>query len=146
MERIINKTIALNILLIYFCTICIGQNENEIILKYSLSKKEHEDVFFSIKSFQNRDYHRIIYYDTIYSNIDTLYIILPDDREISVQRGLKLYEIAGIHPAKRRFCQYISYSSEKRVIVLKSNWKTFVFENKKRNKYKLCKVHCEILF
>jgi hypothetical protein len=111
-----------------------------------LTKKEREDIFFSIKSFPNRDYHRVIYYDTIYSNLDTLYIILPDDREVSVQRGVKLVEISGIHPAKRRFLQYISYSTDKRVIVLKSNWKTFVFENKKRNKYKLCKVHHEILF
>ncbi|MBR4584397.1 MAG: hypothetical protein IKO34_11425 [Bacteroidales bacterium] len=146
MERIINKTIALNILLIYFCTICIGQNESEIILKYSLTKKEYEDVIFSSKCFQGKDYQSIIYYDTIYSNLDTLYIILPDDREFSVQRGVKLVEIYGITPSKKRFCQYISYSTEKRVIVLKSNWSTFVFENKKRNKYKLCKVHREILF
>lgn len=123
-----------------------AQNESEIILKYSLTKKEYEDVIFSSKCFQGKDYQSIIYYDTIYSNLDTLYIILPDDREFSVQRGVKLVEIYGITPSKKRFCQYISYSTEKRVIVLKSNWSTFVFENKKRNKYKLCKVHREILF
>ena len=112
-----------------------------IILKYSLTNEEKEHAWFSEKCFKDKDYTRIIYYDTICSNSDTLFIILPDERVISEHRGMRVIDLKGVCICKRNFIQYLSYKAEKKIVVLKSDGEVIEFENKKGYMYKLKKVY-----
>lgn len=147
--KIINGIIICHVFL-FCCTICIGQNDN-ILLKYSLVKKEYhkkdiwKGLLFPIESIQNHDYQRIINYDTSFSKLDTLFVVLPDNRKHLTTQGEKYgcVDLTGIHPLKKVFFQSVPIQTEKRIVVLKCNWFTFIFERKKENKYKLKKVDKE---
>ena len=153
MEKIINKIFICIILLLCCHTISVGQSKDTILLKYSLAKNEYrrdiwKGLLFPIESIQNHDYQIIINYDTSYSKLDSLYIILPDDR-IHVQTRGKKYgcvELTGIHPLKKVFYQSVPIIAEKKIVVLKCNWFTFIFEKKKGNKYKLKEVYRENIY
>jgi len=130
------------IILLFFCfPICMGQNNSIILLKYSLAKREfknmEKDIYFPKECLHNRDYRRIVSYDTTFNKSDTLYIILPDNREYVKQGKVDVVNRKGICPKKKKFIQSVQIQTNKRIIVLKCNWYTMVFEKKKRNKYKL---------
>lgn len=150
MEKTINK--VFNFIILLFCcyTICLGQNNNTILLKFSLARKEFKkmeiDICFPRECFQNRDYRRIVRYDTSFNKSDTLYIILPDNREHVKQEKVDVVNTIGIHPLEKVFYQSIPILSEKRMVVLKCNWYTFIFEKKKENKYKLKQVNKESFY
>lgn len=180
MEKTINKLFIFIVLLFCCYTICLGQNKENILLKYDLAKKEFKnidkEIMFSKKSLQNRnsrnpriylntrDYRKIIHYDTAFSKLDTLFIILPDTRVHEKQRNLDMVTTEGTSPLKmiyrskrlfnfrihhgingikQRFVQSIPIQTDKKIVVLKSNWHTLVFEKKKGNKYKLKQVDKE---
>lgn len=149
MNKTIHKIIIGGIFIFCCHALCMGQNEDNILLKYSLAKNKYREIWkgllFPVKSIQNHDYQKIINYDTSYSKLDSLYIILPDDR-IHVQTPGKTYgcvDLRGIHPLKKIFYQSIPIAAEKNIVVLRCNWFTFIFEKKKGNKYKLKEAYKE---
>lgn len=141
MEKIMNKTFFFIFLLFCCCTICLGQNNNTILLKYSLAKREfkkmRKDICFPKDCFQDSNYRKIVRYDTLFNKSDTLYIILPDNREHEKQGKVDVVYTTGTRPRKKNFFHSVEIRTEKRVIVLKCNWYTLTFEKKKGNKYEL---------
>jgi hypothetical protein len=69
----------------------MGQNKDNILLKYDLAKEEFKnidkEIMFPSESLQNRNYRKIIHYDTAFSQLDTLFIVLPDNRKYEKQRA-----------------------------------------------------------
>ncbi len=170
MEKIINKIFSCTILLLCCQTISMGQNKDNILLKYFLAKEEFKidnDIMFPGKSIQNINYRKIIHYDTAFSKLDTLFVVLPDNRKYEKQRAdvvhtwgipnlkkiylhsnllLRFMQSHGKNISKQTFVQSIPIKTDKKIVVLKCNWYTFIFEKKKGNKYELKNVDQEDFF
>ncbi len=170
MNRVINKIIFCYIFLFCCHALCMGQNKDNILLKYFLAKEEFKidnDIMFPEESIQNINYRKIIHYDTAFSKLDTLFVVLPDNRKYEKQRVVNVVHMSGISNikkiycskllyhfmishhidgTKKRFVQSIPIQTDKRIVVLKCNWYTLVFEKKKGNKYELKNVDQEDFF
>ena len=170
MEKIINKIFSCTILLLCCQTISMGQNKDNILLKYFLAKEEFKidnDIMFPEESIQNINYRKIIHYDTAFSKLDTLFVVLPDNRKYEKQRAdvvhtvgipnlkkiylhsnllLRFMQSHGKNISKQTFVQSIPIKTDKKIVVLKCNWYTLVFEKKKGNKYELKNVDQEDFF
>ena len=170
MKKIINKIFSCTILLLCCQTISMGQNKDNILLKYFLAKEEFKidnDIMFPEESIQNINYRKIIHYDTAFSKLDTLFVVLPDNRKYEKQRAdvvhtvgipnlkkiylhsnllLRFMQSHGKNISKQTFVQSIPIKTDKKIVVLKCNWYTLVFEKKKGNKYELKNVDQEDFF
>ncbi|MBO4581847.1 MAG: hypothetical protein J5701_06145 [Bacteroidales bacterium] len=148
----------------------MGQNKDNILLKYFLAKEEFKidnDIMFPEESIQNINYRKIIHYDTAFSKLDTLFVVLPDNRKYEKQRAdvvhtvgipnlkkiylhsnllLRFMQSHGKNISKQTFVQSIPIKTDKKIVVLKCNWYTLVFEKKKGNKYELKNVDQEDFF
>lgn len=162
MKGTLNKIIFCYIFLFCCHALCMGQNKDNILLKYNLAKEEFKnidkEIMFPSKSLQNRNYRKIIHYDTAFSQLDTLFIVLPDNRKYEKQRVVNVVHTSGISNikkiycskllyhfmishridgTKKRFVQSIPIQTDKRIVVLKCNWYTLVFEKEEGNQYEL---------
>ncbi len=153
MEKTINKIIICIILIYCYSASSIGQNNDGILLKYSLLKTEckkmEKPFVFPSECFRNNNYMRMVDFDTIYYKTDTLFIVLPDNRKIVERNSESTFAVVGnpgLHPLKKVFNQFIPIQAEEKIVVLKCNWYIIVFEKKKGNKYKLSKVYEEDFF
>lgn len=171
MKGTLNKIIFCYIFLFCCHALCMGQNKDNILLKYNLAKEEFKnidkEIMFPSKSLQNRNYRKIIHYDTAFSQLDTLFIVLPDTRKYEyekqrvdvhtvctsgfsnikkIYRSKLLYDFMHFHHknvSKLRFVQSIPIQTDKRIVVLKCNWYTLVFEKEENNRYELKNVYQE---
>ena len=171
MKGTLNKIIFCYIFLFCCHALCMGQNKDKILLKYNLAKEEFKidnDIMFPGKSIQNNiNYRKIIHYDTAFSKLDTLFVVLPDNRKYEKQRAdvvhtwgipnlkkiylhsnllLRFMQSHGKNISKQTFVQSIPIKTDKKIVVLKCNWYTLVFEKKKGNKYELKNVDQEDFF
>ena len=165
MKGTLNKIIFCYIFLFCCHALCMGQNKDNILLKYNLAKEEFKnidkEIIFPSESLQNRNYRKIIHYDTAFSQLDTLFIVLPDNRKYEKQRVVNVVHTGGISNIKKiycsklfmhfhhknvsklRFVQSIPIQTDKRIVVLKCNWYTLVFEKEEDNQYELKNVYQE---
>ena len=90
MKGTLNKIIFCYIFLFCCHALCMGQNKDNILLKYNFAKEEFKnidkEIMFPSKSLQNRNYRKIIHYDTAFSQLDTLFIVLPDTRKYEYEK------------------------------------------------------------
>ncbi len=171
MNRVLKKIIFCYIFLFCCHALCMGQNKDNILLKYDLAKEEFKnidkEIFFPKESLQNKNYRKIIHYDTAFSQLDTLFIVLPDTRKYEyekqrvdvhtvctsgipnikkIYRSKLLYDFMHFHHknvSKLRFVQSIPIQTDKRIVVLKCNWYILGFEKEEGNQYELKNVYQE---